>query len=450
MSDAVMEQDDVMALIDQAAFLPLQATDRRMLAQIVWYYERTVDIDELRRFHANLGFGLLGRRIERSPLPFGRHRWVSCPGPQAELDIAEPRPRAAFSDWLDERAELPVHPEHGPGWHLGVLPMTDGSTAVSLVASHCLADGLGLFATIVDAIKGNARDFGHPPPHSRNRWRAMAADAGRTVRDLPDLGRTLVTGAKLAARNRRELVRARPSRHIRPAQWHGNRRIVVPAISIVVDVADWDARAEALGGTPYSLLAGLAARLGDRVGRGRAEDSSVSLIIAMSDRTPEDTRANALRFAPTRVNAAEVTTDLTGTRLAIRRALTALREEPDARVEMLPITPFVPLWAVARAADMVLGDHPVSCSHLGEIDSTAGRPDGDDADYVVARGVDQNVSQRQIEQVGGLLVVAALRCGAKTTISIVAYQPGEANTKALLRDLAARTLAEFGLTGEIV
>ncbi|CNK78347.1 Uncharacterised protein [Mycobacterium tuberculosis] len=35
------------------------------------------------------------------------------------------------------------------------------------------------------------------------------------------------------------------------------------------------------------------------------------------------------------------------------------------------------------------------------------------------------------------------------SISVVAYQPGGENSKSALRELAARTLAEFGLTGVI-
>jgi len=35
------------------------------------------------------------------------------------------------------------------------------------------------------------------------------------------------------------------------------------------------------------------------------------------------------------------------------------------------------------------------------------------------------------------------------SISVVAYQPGAQNSKPHLRELAARTLKEFGLTGVI-
>jgi hypothetical protein len=44
--------------------------------------------------------------------------------------------------------------------------------------------------------------------------------------------------------------------------------------------------------------------------------------------------------------------------------------------------------------------------------------------------------------------VAGRICG-KMSISIIAYQPGAENSKPHLRELAADTLAEFGLSGVI-
>ncbi|WP_264020301.1 acyl carrier protein, partial [Mycolicibacterium setense] len=61
--------DDRLAYLDQAAFLGLRA-GYGSLIQMIWIYDRAVDVEGLRRFHRNLGCGLLGRRIERSPLPF--------------------------------------------------------------------------------------------------------------------------------------------------------------------------------------------------------------------------------------------------------------------------------------------------------------------------------------------------------------------------------------------
>ena len=68
-----------------------RALGRGPLAQYGWIYEHPVDLDAVRRFHHNLGHGLLGRRVERSPLPFARDRWVTWRGP-ADIDLVGHRP----------------------------------------------------------------------------------------------------------------------------------------------------------------------------------------------------------------------------------------------------------------------------------------------------------------------------------------------------------------------
>src|ERR1700761_8473548 len=221
--------------------------------EVVWVYEHAIDWDGLRRFHRNLGRGLLGRRIERSPLPFARYRWVLDRGP-SDIDIAEcARPRAELSDWADERSQLPADPEWGPGWHLGVLPLTDGSTAVTLVASHYVLDGIGCFLAIVEAILGNTRELGYPPPRSRTRLRAVVQDVRQTARDTPEVARALVALAKQARRRRREMSRSPAPR---PATFHGgdsDAPFVTPGITISIDLEHWDARAKALGGAGNTL-----------------------------------------------------------------------------------------------------------------------------------------------------------------------------------------------------
>ena len=63
---------------DQAMFLALRGADQEAAMQALWFYDHPVDRDGIARFHRNLYNGLLGRRIESSPLPFGRHRWVAA------------------------------------------------------------------------------------------------------------------------------------------------------------------------------------------------------------------------------------------------------------------------------------------------------------------------------------------------------------------------------------
>ncbi|KUI29564.1 hypothetical protein AU196_04370 [Mycobacterium sp. IS-1742] len=446
-SRAAQAHDERLAYIDQAAYLQTRATGIGKLAQAVWVYEHPVDHDALGRFHANLDHSLLGRRIEPSVLPFGRHRWVSAPGgPPA---MSRTRPRADLSDWIDERSAVPIDPEFGPSWHLGILPMDDGSTAISLAASHCVTDGVGLLRSVADAAEGRTRHLGYAAARSRSTLDAWRADVRQTTRDLPEVGRTLAAAARLGWRRRHEFTKTGATR---PAVTvaDGGDPVTVPVITAFIDASHWDECAEKLNGTTYSLLAGFAARLAERTGRHRPDDGAVSLLIAISERTHEDTRANAVALTNACVDPARVTTDLTDCRTAIRHAITTLRDVPDETFALLPLNPFVPKRAVKRAADVMFGDLPVSCSNLGEIDPAVGRPDGTDAEYFMLRGVDQNLTRDQIERAGGQLVVVSVRMGDVISLGIVSYQPGGTNTKRHLRDLTTLTLAEFDLYGEMV
>ncbi|WP_280830490.1 wax ester/triacylglycerol synthase domain-containing protein [Mycolicibacterium frederiksbergense] len=412
-------------------------------------YEHPIDFDGIRRFHQNFGAGLFGRRIERSPLPFGRYRWVSALGPQAPLDVAAPRTRAEIGDWLDERAQLPIDPERGPGWHLGVLPVTDGSTAVTVVISHCLGDGVGGLMVIADAIAGRRLDLGYPMPNSRSRLRAVAADVRDTLSDLPEAARTIAAGVRQLRRRDPDAAAATVQRPRRVLP-DGDDQIVLPAISVFVDLADWNARAEAVGGNSYSMLAGFAARLGERMGRCAADDG-VRLLIAVSDRTDGDTRANAMSLVTAQIDPMPVTVDQSAARGVIRQAFKTLREVPDETLQLLPLTPLVPKRVLKRVADGFLGsaDLPVSCSNLGDLTPDVTMVDGTEAEYIVCRGIDQGTTRQELEDNDGQLVLVSSRVGGKVSIGIIGYQAGEQNSKARLAELAAKTLAEFDLTGEI-
>jgi hypothetical protein len=447
---APLSRDDHLAHIDQATFLSLRATGRAQLVQYVWVYSHPVDMDGLRRFHRNLGFGFAGRLIEPSALPFGRHRWVAAGGPARALDVAEPQPPSQLGAWIEERSQQRIDPVRGPGWHLGVLPMTDGGTAVTLVASHCLLDHGASVRTVVDAVNDERSDFGYDPPASRKKLAALTSDARRLVRDLPELGRTVLTAAKFAYRGRHEISASGTSRPP-TAAGSADSALVLPAVSAIVDVRDWDARAIELGGAGYSLLAGFAALLGERLGRARPSDGAVTLLIAMSDRGgDDDRRGNAMKIASATVDPAPVTADLAAARSAVKEVLTTLRSGPDDKHVLLPITPFVPKAAVRRAADLIFGDLPVSCSNLGDVPLEMTRADGTEAEIVLFRPADQGVRRKAVERAGGQLVVAAGRVRGSISIGIVGYEVGAENTREWLADKVVRTLADFELKGTII
>jgi hypothetical protein len=445
--------DNRLAVADEALLAEHYAADMTVIIQVTWIYEHAVDLEGLRRFHHNLGHGLLGRRTERPALPIARHRWILDRGP-SDIDIAEcARPRSELSDWVDERSQLPIDVERGPGWHLGVVPFTDGSTAVSLVLSHNLIDGLGLALVIVEAALGKTRDLGYPPPRSRTRLRAVVQDARQTAQDVPEVARALVAAAKLARKQARQRDDARSPapRPVAIRGGDGDEVVLVPALTIFIDLDDWDACAEARGGASHTLAAAFAAKLGERIGRRRASDGAVTLQLPLSDRTEDDTRAMALSYARVTVDPTRVTTDLGDIRAAIKQALKTHRETPDESSQLLWLPSFTPKRALKRMVDRMPADpdSPVFCSYLGDLNSAISHPDGTEAATSNARGTGQHETRRWLDRTGGRMIVLSGRLSGKIFISVGAYQPGAKNTKAALRELAEHTLAEFDLTGEI-
>ena len=160
--------DNTLSYVDQAQFAGLRALGRWPVLHYIWIYENDFDLDGLRRFHRNLQHTLLGRLIERSPLPFGRHRWVTYDGP-ADIEIAvSERRREEVWDWVDERSFLPIDPELGPPWRLGVQPLVGGGAAVALAFSHVTGDAVAGAMSIVAAVDGAQHQLGFPPPGSRS------------------------------------------------------------------------------------------------------------------------------------------------------------------------------------------------------------------------------------------------------------------------------------------
>ena len=432
---------NVLDLVDQSFFRLEQAAG---VGQCVWVYDRPVDIDGLRRFHEHLQRGRLSRRIERSPLPFGRHRWVS-PSDQPELEIvATPRPREEFDAWLDEQANTPLDAEHGPGWHLAMLPFTDGGAAVSLVLTHCLTDGIGGCVAIVEAACGYDSAIDWPAAGSRRRWQALRQDARQTVRDIPAIGRAAVAAARFARRNRGRAGSATPP----PAPLAGvDELVALPTATIFLDADEWDARADALGGTSNTLLAGLAARLAERMGRVAA-DGSVNLAMPVNERVADDTRANAVAMVDITVDPASASTDLREIRAATKQALIRHREVPDERQDLLPLVPLLPRRLTRRMASVATGGvtNVVVSSNLGAAPPAVNQPDGTDASHVALLSRYPGVTKAMIHQLGGLLVVHSARVHNQVFVSVLGYQPGRPNSNDDLRRDLSRALSDFSLT----
>lgn len=447
--------DNLLGYTDQTLFIATRATDQEAIIQATWIYEHPVDYEALHRFYNNFGYGLAGRLIERSPLPFGRHRWVSSLGAPLDIEIAEPRPRSELSDWCDERSQLPVDAERGPGWRIGILPMTDGSTAISMCGSHCLGDGIAAAMRAFEAINGITPDLGYPKPGSRTRSQAIVEDLWQTARDFPATLKALRALIALLYKRRAELRRPKSSPTKGIPEFELRQNVLLPAVSLSVDLIAWDARAKELKGNGHSLIAGFAAKIAEHIGRVNTQDGTVTLMTPISDRALADTdnRANAVAIANVKFDPTGVCTDLTGARDAMREGVKSARAETDEVADILPLIPWLPKRAVGGMAGAALGfsaDLPVSCSNVGDLPPELLGIDGTQAEYLFFRGTDRRVTREALERRHGLLTILAARMGGHNLITVVAYQPGWDNTKEKLREVVEQTLAEFNLPGKIV
>jgi diacylglycerol O-acyltransferase / wax synthase len=442
--------DNTLAFMDQASYLWVRVSGHVHGIQCTWVYERDIDLDGLRRMRDNLAYGLMGRRVEPSPFALGRHRWVAWHD-SPSIDIAEPaRARAALADWVDERAEIAVDPEFGPCWHLGVLPIQDYGTAISLVASHTVVDGIGACLALADAAKGVRHDFGYPPPRSRPRRQAWVEDARQAARGLPEVVRAVGAAAKLGIRDLPSLIRkeARPVPGPDLAS-EVDRPAAVPTVTVYLDVAEWDARAQQLNGTSNALVAGFAAHLAHKFGRLRAGDNLVTLSYPVNDRTESDFRANAIKGIDFAVDPVPATSDLREIRAAIKQALISGIGKFKEQERVFPLTPLVPKAVVRKLplGAMNAADLQVGCSNLGDLDPALAYADGTEADYVSLRMVEQNLTTKSPELAGGELNVASGRIGGKVFLTVRAYQPGSENSTHGVREVVKATLADFALSG---
>jgi diacylglycerol O-acyltransferase / wax synthase len=438
--------DNRLAFLDQAAFLRLRATGQDTAGQVTWIYDRAVDMEGLRRFNENLGRGLLGRRIERSPLPFGRHHWIVCHDAPDIAIAPSPRPRSEIGAWLDERGQIPVDPEYGPSWHIGLLPLEDGGAAVTLVTSHTVVDGAAIVIAIWEAVHGQTREFGYPPARSRSRLRGVLVDGLDALRGLPEVFTALIAGIALLLNRGRESA-SRPKLPTVPFS-APDEPIVLPSLTLFCDLAEWDTRAHELRGNSNALFIAFAAGLAQRMGRVNPTDGFVAISVPVNQRATDDVRGNALTGLNFRVDPVRSATDLQLIRNEMKQGLANLQKNPDELLKPLPLVPYTPKWLARKAEGLAVGnaDSPVGCSNMKAVPQELGHVDGSSSAYFSGRIFNQGATARSVEQAHGQLYLVSAQVNDRVSVGVTAYQPGAVNSTKHLRDLVEETLAEYRLT----
>lgn len=457
--------------VDQLAFELFRLTRRNQLMQCVWIYEREVDLEGLRRVCRRLCDLPCNRLIEPSPLPFGRPRWVRDNRTAAVHSSDDVLPRSCLMSWANRHARTPLDPVNGPAWHVSLQRFSDGSSAVSIVGSHLIFDGVGTLGWIQEAVAGSdVRDVrsDFDPKQARHPLVGVIADGWQALLDLPETMQALfritrlgiggigvggIGGISGGSRNG-DVPRAgaveKPDERVL-ASSRESEIVVLPSVTAFIDAALWDQRARSLGGHAYSLLAALAARVAAHMDRRRPSDDAVSLLVTVNQRRGlEDYRAIAITFCKVLVDPLRATQDLRAIGASLKSAVRAAKRRSEPILKLFPIVPWMPRATTAALVDRVFtyaDDLPVSCSNLGTLPAGVGCIDGTPCSSLLARGVDSNVTLRDLHRSHGHLVVVASRFNGKVCVSVEAYRLDADNSAEHLRDVLRRTLSEFGLEG---
>ena len=439
----------LLAAHDQASFLLWRALGRGQLVQIYWRFPDGVAPEALGRFRRALADTSLGRRVERSSVPFGRDRWVRATEPGPLLVAPQALDPAQIGAWTASASCLPVDPEAGPGWFLSAASLTDGGGVVGLTVSHTIGDGQAVAEAVRAVVRGDGTPVPAAPPRIRVRARDRFEDLRVAVRAVP----AAVCGLRATVRLAREERDAVPGslwrsvRSVRSQQVGDGSVADVPVVLAGVDDAQWRARAAALGGSTNTLCAGLAVRLGAALGRVGA-DGCVTASLPISDRVAGDTRANANVPLVVRFHPDGIASDLSGLRAEIARRLATFRERGSPATAALAVAPFVPRAVARRLEEVVLEDAvPVLCSWLGEVDPAVARPCGAvAADWWVVGG--EPVPEAQLWRTGGTLAVVGGSVGGRVGISVRGWQPGVVTSQDELLAVTRRGFAEFGLDAD--
>jgi hypothetical protein len=432
--------------MDQASFVGLRALGRQPVLLFTWVSPQRLDGVAVQRFNENLARGFLGRLLQRSPLPWGRHRWVANSVPAPVLWFPDPLPVERLPEWRNALAEIAVDPEHGPAWRLAVQSIDGGGSALSILVSHTIADGLGTVQAIASAVRGEILEYRFPAPSSRWSLTRLARDGTQSLRALPDVWRALkalASGAGLKAAT------------LRPAAEHQHSSIdpmpgvtvTLPLVRIMMDSAQFEERASNLKITHNTLITALAAQLALRMGRVDTT-GRVKLVLPVSDRRPGDWRGNALRSVTVITDPLACRSNPRILQTGIKAALTTLHTKGDTVSDVIPLVPYIPLWLARRVErKAVRTDLSVGCSLLGELPPELSEPCGKASLFEIS--LVENFTAGDLDRLGGQLFLLAYRLGGKSFITVSAYSPGCITTPADLTPLVRDALVDIGLPGTV-
>ncbi|MFI5783403.1 hypothetical protein [Nocardia sp. NPDC051570] len=176
--------------------------------QVAWWLRQPVDAERLDGLRRGLIDGPLSRRLVAARVPGARPYWSRSAHDYPVLAESAVTPATEALGWLERQAAVELDLVAGRGWVLSATELDNGESVVSLVVSHAITDGQGIFAAIdlaADADSSQAAPDLAPPGLGADlleaaRYGAMLIPGGAVLRSMARRAARNTDGGPLAAR----------------------------------------------------------------------------------------------------------------------------------------------------------------------------------------------------------------------------------------------------------
>lgn len=408
--------------------------------QAVWRYDRPVDMAGLADFHAALRNGRLGRVVVAAMIPAAGDRW-SARAEFGPVEVTEvPIPRGELETWIAERGRAELHTFGGPAWRLAVTACDNGDSAVSLLASHTIADGRAFCDAIAEAVARKSADLDYKSDEF-GRMRLLSGD----FRDSARRGRVLVQAVGLAV----QMAVVQRGEAKGKGRDEEDPNFHLPSVDATVPAPLWHAAARARGGSATTLAVAVTAAIATQIGRTE-EQGRARVMMPVSTRTDQDRRANALASIDFEVDLRDgALTDLAPLRALIKEKLGAAAGQPAP--PLIPLAVALPRRLFAVLVRKVAADATVSvCSNLGELDPAMLCVDGLPASTIRLGLVNQSLdSHTVVTERGGNLYVSLVESAGEMTLRVNGFHAPKLVDVEQLTELVQRVLAEYELSATL-
>ncbi|WP_207842498.1 hypothetical protein [Williamsia soli] len=418
--------------------------------QFLWVFDRHPGEAALVRLRDELAAGSLNRRVRRTRVPLARDRWVRhdevpdlrcAPSPIADDEIGA---------WMDERVRgSALRPADGHGWQLDGAPTGSGGYALSLLVSHMVSDGQGVYAALAAAHAGASTNT-LPTLDQTRGWPGLRDDLTDARQQVAAAARscTLLATALWKQRGKDTSVDSVPKEPQSPkAAMTPDRGGPETTLATAdVDKEQWIARAAEHGGTSNSLFTALLGGLVQRSGYP-VPAPAMRLCIAVSRRGDGDERANASGGVWIRVPG-EITPDrgLGEIRALSKEAFIDYANNGAAAVadNLQPVVRLLPKRLIGKMMQSIPGPD-TTVSNLGVVPRTALELGGETATSFGIRAIMQGRPPQHRRTLGPAVAAWAVEYGDKVTITFFGIHPDHFGDADLMRKQIGEELTAWGL-----